>query len=505
MKRYDIFISCNSKDYPIGEDLRHYLESRGFSVFIASEELNKLGRSDYSAAIDTILDQCRHFILIASNYENLQSKWVTYEWQTYCDDLKDGYRNGEIVTILSDTIELKKLPGSIRHRQKFSLLEDYKPKVEEFFRSVEGSLLDFPRNGCRNLDWLVKRVIEAEKKEIGIISKGKNYFFFDKNSGRIINECIYDRVEKFQGGNSIVWLNGKAGVIDSEINEIIPCDYDEFWPEYGELLINCVRNGKSGTFLWNGQKLIPETFPITDYMSTQLGENLHPICSEESDKGGIYDIQSHKLIIPCDYYYAAPDYYYKLIRLKKKKNSKMGCVDVNNTVIIPFEYDKLGHFYPSGIALAEKDGLFGYIDILANTVIPFMYEEGTLFQGGIAYCKKDDVWYQVDRKGTARATMYDGVWTPQYHEYEFPDSSPVILFFFVSLNGKVGTVDIDGNVMIPCTSKISGTLFPNCVRNDDTDEYLDPMGNPISLELKRRIESHKAFGSDNEPLFSRKK
>lgn len=128
---YDVFISSKSEDYHLAEEVYNFLKTNGLSVFIASEELKKIGEAQYANAIDEVLDDSKHMIVVASSVYNIKSKWVKYEWSTFSNDLKSGYRDGNLLTILSGNIELRTLPASLRHQQSFN------------FRSYKDEILDY--------------------------------------------------------------------------------------------------------------------------------------------------------------------------------------------------------------------------------------------------------------------------------------------------------------------------------------------------------------------------
>jgi hypothetical protein len=122
--KYDVFISSKSEDYPIAEKIYDFLISNKYSVFLASKELEKLGEAQYSRAIDGALDNTHHMIVVASSLNNIQSTWVQYEWSTFHSDLKSGYKEGNLLTIIdSSIVNLSNLPASLRHQQSFNFNE----------------------------------------------------------------------------------------------------------------------------------------------------------------------------------------------------------------------------------------------------------------------------------------------------------------------------------------------------------------------------------------------
>ncbi|MBO7496995.1 MAG: leucine-rich repeat protein [Salinivirgaceae bacterium] len=56
-----------------------------------------------------------------------------------------------------------------------------------------------------------------------------------------------------------------------------------------------------------------------------------------------------------------------------KMNKKWGMINLNEDIIIPFEYSGLENFDAKGMALAQKGKKYGYIDRNNNVIIPFLY------------------------------------------------------------------------------------------------------------------------------------
>lgn len=137
-KKYDVFISSKSADYHLAEEVYNFLTHRGLHVFIASEELKKIGEAQYADAIDEVLDNSIHMIVVASSLDYIKSKWVKYEWSTFSNDLKSGYRDGNLLTILSGSVELKMLPASLRHQQSFNF-DSYKNDILDYLKPCQNS------------------------------------------------------------------------------------------------------------------------------------------------------------------------------------------------------------------------------------------------------------------------------------------------------------------------------------------------------------------------------
>ena len=166
--KYDVFISSKSEDYHLAEKVYDFLTAKGLSVFLASKILEKLGESEYASKIDEVLDNSTHLIVVSSKLDYINSKWVKYEWSLFSSDLKSGYRQGNLLTILSNSIELKNLPASLRHRQSF--------RLDAFQENIMGYLVTeddergngFPPNPNPSLWEKIKGYLQTHKKVLTI-------------------------------------------------------------------------------------------------------------------------------------------------------------------------------------------------------------------------------------------------------------------------------------------------------------------------------------------------
>jgi len=126
--QYDIFISFKNSDLKTGkktEDsklaktLYDYLTSKGLKVFFSDIELEFLGQSQYTDAIDAALDSSRFLIAVGCRRENLESEWVKYEWRSFINDIRDGSKSNSEVFVLYKNMEVLNLPRALKERQAF--------------------------------------------------------------------------------------------------------------------------------------------------------------------------------------------------------------------------------------------------------------------------------------------------------------------------------------------------------------------------------------------------
>jgi hypothetical protein len=77
---------------------------------------------------------------------------------------------------------------------------------------------------------------------------------------------------------------------------------------------------------------------------------------------------------------------------------KRGFINDKGEVIIPFMYDDASVFF-DGLARVMKDGKHGYINRKNETVIPFTFDFADDFKNGIARVKKDGKFGWIDLTG----------------------------------------------------------------------------------------------------------
>ena len=190
--KYDVFISSKSEDYHLAEKVYDFLTAKGLSVFLASKILEKLGESEYASKIDEVLDNSTHLIVVSSKLDHINSKWVKYEWSLFSSDLKSGYRQGNLLTILSNSIELKNLPASLRHRQSF--------RLDAFQENIMGYLVTEDDERAKRLQQIREQIENLETRKFQIeqeISEQEKALSGLRNEKRIVEDKIENlRIER---------------------------------------------------------------------------------------------------------------------------------------------------------------------------------------------------------------------------------------------------------------------------------------------------------------------
>lgn len=118
---FHVFISAKREDYQLARQVFEFLKAKQVDAFFSDESLRRLGSSDYRKEIDRALEQAEHIIVVTSSRENVESKWVEFEWGLFMNEKRSGRKNGNIVTILADGLSPAILPPSLRYYEVLNL------------------------------------------------------------------------------------------------------------------------------------------------------------------------------------------------------------------------------------------------------------------------------------------------------------------------------------------------------------------------------------------------
>lgn len=146
------------------------------------------------------------------------------------------------------------------------------------------------------------------------------------------------------------------GCIDFNGNILIPLEFEELYinnPNY----IRAVKNNKWGVINCRGVELISFEFDF-------IGEFENSI-------------------------YLVGKKYYEDIKFPHGNRIKYGCIDSDERIIVPIEYEEIGKFNENGIAKAKKDEKYGLINKNGNIIAPFEYDEMKELIDGKIIVKKD--------------------------------------------------------------------------------------------------------------------
>jgi hypothetical protein len=121
-------------------------------------------------------------------------------------------------------------------------------------------------------------------------------------------------------------------------------------------------------------------------------------------------------------------------------NKTWGFVNQNGDTIIPLnKYKFLNPIDEEGMILGENNGKRGYINIAQDTLIPFIYDDLSVFSHGLAPAKQNGKFGYIDRNGIV---VIPFKFENESHFYKCKLAR-------ARLNGKYGFIDQKGNQVVP--------------------------------------------------------
>lgn len=233
-----------------------------------------------------------------------------------------------------------------------------------------------------------------------LIHKGK--WGYVTSDGKNLTPFKYDTATEFKNYYSEVCINKKWGMIDTAGKEVLPCKYDVI-SKWEEKFTTVLLNGKCAIVNSEWKEITPFKYQTTGsfsegYASVAISKNN----SEQYD------------------------YWYSII-------------DTTGKEILPFEYDLIESFH-GGIALAEKNKKFGFINSKGETKIPFEFEKNYSLDQGIYLVYKNGKWGIV-ANGISTPIKYD----LPIENYEGTDNEVYKLsegMIALRINNKYSFVDV---------------------------------------------------------------
>lgn len=173
----------------------------------------------------------------------------------------------------------------------------------------------------------------------------------------------YQDVGRIKNGLAVVKCNGLYGCVDENLNEVIPCVYEDIKICSQNSFI-VYKNKRYGVVDNEGKEIIPIKYKRLEAWGNGLLKAYDMRWGVITEDG--------REIIPCIY-------------------NNIGCYGFH-------EYDECLIFFEEKMIPVER-AQWGYVDLEGNEVIPCIYTRAEIFQNGIGVVYQDDQCYYIDRYG----------------------------------------------------------------------------------------------------------
>lgn len=318
---------------------------------------------------------------------------------------------------------------------------------------------------------LYEAVYEPFDGRIVYMSGGK-YGYLDSDYS-VLCPPVYDKIQPFKKGLSLVRQNGLWGCVDYDLIEIVPCQYDWIYCFYengwkffcekdgylgmiddrGNVLLDFIyddlQGPGNGTIVislenekgladLNGKVIIPPQWLSISYISD--GWALVSYETDTMPDGIRYTyINTQGKLMGKEFIYASPfndgvarviDEYEESFYINKKGNR-----------IKTQKWEDYSTESSENMICVRMSGKWGYISPKGKVVIRPVWDKAEPFsEDGLAVVMKDSLYGYINRKGKL---IIDTVWEDAI---EFIDG-----YAMVSEGGKWGAIDVTGKVCVPVT------------------------------------------------------
>lgn len=241
------------------------------------------------------------------------------------------------------------------------------------------SVSDFRGNLARVRIKDRRYVINQEGKEVG------DEFKLLKNVIAITVDIIPDRY--------CIKKNGKWGLFDGNLKEILPPEFDDI-ERWGQTkLIKVTKDGKYGLFDKNGKEILPVKYKQLDIVREDAP--LAVVGEEWGTNEGAINADGEWVIPPV---YSSCYVYGKAGVVTVKKDGLEGLMDMEGREILPCSLDRIGS-WDSNMTRAKKDGKYGILSNKGEWVIKPEFEDIDNPSEGLAAARKDNKWGFVNQNG----------------------------------------------------------------------------------------------------------
>lgn len=257
--------------------------------------------------------------------------------------------------------------------------------------------------------------------------------------GNYLFPPVYQNAMPFSGGYAPVRQYDRWGLIDTLGREALPTVYEQLsLPDHGVLFAGDADG--MALFRAGERKPLSEAvyYPITSVFDNRIGVS-------RDGKQGFLDLDGNE-VVPCIYDEIGA---FRMGRTMVRIEEHYGIIDTMGNIVLPIEYDNLStkgykYAYYDSLAMVEKDGLLGYVDLEGRIVIPLRFTQAYHFSQGLAPVLFNGGWGYINTRGD--------IYLPFIFDIASPFHWGRAEVFF---QGRKHKIDLEGRCLSNCHGIIS--------------------------------------------------
>lgn len=324
---------------------------------------------------------------------------------------------------------------------------------------------------------------------IEIKQNGQSLYGAINKFGKIILPCEYSHLDKkiIIGEGLIVLYNGDLyGYVDVNGKSILPFQYEKakLFSE-GLAAVQTIEDKKNRKeeklkklYLWRfidkqGNTIIPHVKGLDEKRIGEFHDGVAAIGSydetNENETFYLIDKQGNVIVSEKPYRCIGKAENLFIVRNEKRgtENRMFGLMDKGGKMVIPFAYRGMQYASDGLVCVINTDGKVGYLDLQGNIRIPFQFDKGGVFVNGIALVKKDGITIAINQKGEVLFHC------PYQEIYSFHEGLAAI-----RQNDKWGFINEKGEIEIPCQFDYVGDFSEGLamIKKEGKQGYMNKQG-----------------------------
>jgi hypothetical protein len=349
--------------------------------------------------------------------------------------------------------------------------------------------------------------------------------------GREVLSPQFDEIESFHSYSDIIQVRkgDHEGLYDTSGKVIFPPVYDFIFRDYADTHFLSLKvytpegGGLVGLGTTSGQVLVPSvyssileldghfwvlqkdsTYFLFDGRTGQKDSLPYKAVSVAGEQALLLvsDGKTVKLFDPASRHVIADGYEtiygFKDHRAIAQKDGKMGAIDAQGHIVIPFIYTQLADC-KGGLAVAEQDNKYGFIDSTGRLVITIDYDKPSGYSSTADYMLGEHVLLFKQDSATGEllkglASMNGQVIAPSIYDLIWKDEQGQ--GFLVRRNAKFGVLAADGEGGIPAIyddmqpteanrfTNATSLSFPLLCYDGQSWRYVTAAGKVLPLTIK---------------------
>lgn len=293
MSKYDVFISFKNtgsdgertQDFFMAKDLYETLMFKGIQVFFSPESIKKNAVSNYSKYIDDAIEESDIFIAVGTSLDNLNSKWVYYEINTFRNELNNGNKDetrAGMISYISRNVNVNKLPLCLRSCEAFTDLNDVVEWVVNRKQSHDQMIARFAegKRHANNLEITPGSYLLDHYKIISMIGRGGMstvYLAYDEFRSKSVAVKVASNGNVMNFDSIAQSLNAEVDILKRLVHPYLPKIYDVIEKPDAMIIIMDFIEGRTLQNIIDEYGALPEEQVVK--IGRQLCDALHYIHS----------------------------------------------------------------------------------------------------------------------------------------------------------------------------------------------------------------------------------